>query len=121
MPGRPATPSVIVRASVSKPGFKPSVPASRTYVFPEKVKTQSWPGGNWPSASVNGQLIDLEMDSEVVNDPAYSGLIVNSLLELPSISIITDLKNLFDPASGIYVNALGQAGWRGNGGRTYLS
>ncbi len=105
--GRPATPSVIVRASVSKPGFKPSVPDSRTYVFPEKVKTQSWPGGNWPSASVNGQLIDLEMDSEVVNDPAYSGLIVNSLLELPSISIITDLKNLFDPASGIYVNALG--------------
>jgi hypothetical protein len=105
--GRPAAPSVIVRASVSKSGFKPSVPASRTYVFPEKVKTQSWPGGNWPSASVNGQLIDLEMDSEVVNDPAYSGQIVNSLLDLPSISIITDLKNLFDPASGIYVNALG--------------
>jgi hypothetical protein len=43
----------------------------------------------------------------VVNDPSYSGQIVSSLLSIPSISIITDLKNLFDPASGIYVNATG--------------
>ena len=105
--GRPATPSVVVRASSGKSGYKPSIPVSRTYVFTEKVKTQSWPGGDWPSWNINGQLIDLEMDSEVVNDPLYSGQIVNSLLGIPSISIITDLKNLFDPASGIYVNASG--------------
>jgi len=104
---RPVTPSVIIRASVVKSGYKPSIPVSRTYVFTEKVKTQAWPGGNWPSGSVNGQLIDLEMDSEVVNDPNYSGQIINSLLGIPSVSIITDLKNLFDPASGIYVNAMG--------------
>jgi hypothetical protein len=105
--GRPVTPSVIVRASVSKSGYKPSFPVSRTFIFLEKVKTQSWPGGNWPSGDINGQLIDLAMDPEVVNDPLYSGQIVSSLLSIPSISIITDLKNLFDPASGIYVNATG--------------
>ncbi len=105
--GRPVTPSVIIRASVFKSGYKPSVPVSRTYIFTEKVKTQVWPQGNWPTGSVNGQLIDLDMDNEVVNDPAYSGQIVNSLLGIPSISIITDIKNLFDPARGIYVNAAG--------------
>lgn len=105
--GRPATPSVIVRASASKPGFKPAISSSRTYIFAEKVRSQSWPGGNWPSMNINGQYIDLAMDPEVVNDPAYSGQIVSSLLGIPSISIITDIKNLFDPASGIYVNAQG--------------
>lgn len=110
--GRPATPSVIVRASASKPGYKPAIPASRTYIFAEKVKTQSWPGGGWPATSVNGQLFDLEMDPEVVNNPVYSGQITGSLLGIPSISIITDNKNLFDPASGIYVNATGHGlGW----------
>jgi len=105
--GRPVTPSVIIRASLGKSGYKPSKPVSRTFIFAEKVKTQSWPGGGWPSFNVNGQLIDLEMDSEVVNDPNYSSQIVSSLKGIPSISIITDLKNLFDPASGIYVNAGG--------------
>ena len=105
--GRPSTPSVIVRASVSKPGYKPSISTSRTYVFTDKVRSQKWPGGGWPAMDVNGQLIDLAMDPDVVNDPAYSGQIGSSLLGIPSISIITDLKNLFDPASGIYVNAMG--------------
>jgi hypothetical protein len=105
--GRPVTPSVIVRASVSKPGYKPAISASRTYIFADKVKTQKWPGGDWPSTQINGQLIDLEMDPDVVNNPVYSGQIISSLLSIPSISIITDLKNLFDPASGIYVNATG--------------
>ena len=77
--GRPATPSVIVRASASKPGFKPAISSSRTYIFAEKVRTQSWPGGSWPSMDINGQFIDLAMDPEVVNDPAYSGQIVSSL------------------------------------------
>ena len=105
--GRPVTPSVIIRASLGKSGYKPSKPVSRTFIFAEKVKTQSWPGGGWPSYNVNGQLIDLEMDSEVVNDPVYSSQIIGSLKGIPSISIITGLKNLFDPASGIYVNAAG--------------
>jgi hypothetical protein len=47
------------------------------------------------------------MDGKVVNDPIYSNQITTSLMGIPSISIITDLKNLFDPASGIYVNAAG--------------
>jgi len=104
---RPVTPAVIVRASLYRDGFRSSVPVSRTFIFPEKVRTQSFPGGGWPSFNVNGQVIDTDMDVDIVNNQAYSGQIVSSLLSIPSVSIITDLKNLFDPASGIYVNATG--------------
>ncbi len=110
--GRPAVPSVTVRASASRPGMKPAMPSTRTYIFPEKVRTQKWPGGNWPATSVNGQLIDLEMDPDVVSDPLYSPQLTGSLLGIPSVSIVTDNRNLFDPASGIYVNAKGHGlGW----------
>lgn len=110
--GRPATPSVTVRASPSKPGMKPAMSSTRTYIFPEKVRTQKWPGGNWPNNDINGQLIDLEMDPEVVGDPLYASQLTGSLLGIPSVSIVTDNRNLFDPASGIYVNAKGHGlGW----------
>jgi len=105
--GRPVTPAVVVRASVADPGFKPAKPVSATYIFLEKVKKQKYPGGEWPSASVNGQLIDLEIDTLVVKNPSYSTLFNTSLKDIPTISLITDLDNLFDPATGIYVNAEG--------------
>lgn len=105
--GRALTPSVIIRASVVKAGFKPSKPKAATYIFPEKLKTQSFPGGNWPTYNINSQLIDLAIDSRVVNDPLYSSSFVASFMAIPSVSLITDNKNLFDAAEGIYVNADG--------------
>ncbi|MFZ5939748.1 MAG: CotH kinase family protein [Bacteroidota bacterium] len=105
--GRPATPGVVVRVSAFKDGYKPSKPVAASYIYIEKVKTQGNPGGEWPTYNINGQSIDLAMDSKVVNATAYSGLIDDALLDIPTISVVTDLKNLFDPASGIYVNAEG--------------
>lgn len=103
--GRPLTPGVVIRASYARQGSPLSFPVLRTYLFTAEVRTQAWPGGRWPSTTVNNQQIDLEMDAKVVNDPDYSSLIDDALLSLPSISIATDLNNLFDPDSGIYVNA----------------
>lgn len=105
--GRASTPAVVLRASITKEGLKPSKPSGRTYIFIEKVKSQKWPGGDWPNSNVNGQIIDFDMDSRVITNPAYTSQVTNSLLDIPSISIITDNKNLFDPATGIYVNADG--------------
>ena len=105
--GRPRTPCFMVRASLLQPGFKPSKPRAATYLFIESIKTQSWPGGEWPNTNINGQIIDLDMDSKVVDNPEYASLIDDALLDIPTISIITDVKNLFDPATGIYVNAEG--------------
>jgi hypothetical protein len=104
--GRPKTPAFLVRASLKKSGSAVSLPQTRTYIFIDKVKIQKYPGGGWPSTSVNGQIIDVEMDPKVVNDARYSSDMNNALLALPSISIVTDLSGLFDPVTGIYVNAL---------------
>ena len=109
---RPLTPVVIVRAALIGAGFRSSFPIGQSYIFTSEVAVQDFPGGNWPSTNINGQIIDLQMDSEVVNDPAYSNQIDYSLKAIPSISIITDIKYLFDADSGIYVNAFGHGdGW----------
>jgi len=104
---RPATPAFIVRACLKKDGFANSESKTATYIFIDEVKTQEYPGGEWPTTNINEQEIDLEMDPDVVNNPQYSDFIDDALLDIPSIAISTDLDNLFDPASGIYVNAWG--------------
>ena len=103
--GRPATPVFIVRASLVADGFSPSRPVTQSYIFLDKVLTQDHPGGDWPVSSVNGQLIDLPMDPDVVNDLRYRPRLEESLLDIPSVSLVTDNANLFNPSSGIYVNA----------------
>ena len=105
--GRGTTPAVVVRASITKTGYNPSKPKTQTYIFVDKVKNQSYPGGDWPNTNVNNQIIYYKMDSAVVNDSRYVNQIDDALLAVPSISIVTDMKNLFDPAMGIYVNAYG--------------
>ena len=104
--GRAKTPCYIVRASLQKPGLDPSFPYTQTYIFLDQVITQTKPGGDWPSStSVNGQTIDLEMDPDITTSPKYSGLMISSLTAIPSISVVTNIKDLFDPTTGIYVNA----------------
>ncbi|MHC4743835.1 MAG: chitobiase/beta-hexosaminidase C-terminal domain-containing protein [Planctomycetota bacterium] len=89
--------------------WKPSEVETHTYIYIADVKTQSpngeKPGPDWPpQGSTNGQVINYGMDPDVVNDPSYSHLIDDALLAIPSISIVTDLKHLFNPVTGIYVN-----------------
>ncbi len=99
-----------LRAAAIKTGWYPSPVETSTYIFVKDVVTQSptgaKPGPAWPSSGVNGQTIDYGMDPDVVNDPRYQNLMDDALLAIPSISLVTDLANLFDPQKGIYVNAL---------------
>lgn len=103
--GRAATPAVMVRASLLKTGFNPSIPETRTYIFVNKVRNQTYPGSPWPASNINGQVMDYDMDPEVVNDARYTSLIEKALLDIPSFSLVTDNDNLFHPSTGIYVNA----------------
>ena len=108
---RSLTPAVVVRASIIKNGFSASKPVSRTFINIEKVKTQSYPGDSWPphnTSDKNLQYMDYEMDPEVVNDKLYQNQMDEALLDLPTISVITDNANLFNRDTGIYVNAEGQ-------------
>ncbi len=101
-----------LRVRAIKSGWKPSPVATRTYLFLSDVVKQTGSivqlGAGWPAAgSVSGQSIDYGMDPEVVNDPRYADLIDDALRAIPSISLVTDLANLFDSATGIYVHASG--------------
>jgi hypothetical protein len=104
---RAKTPGIIVRASIKHENGSIGFPQCKSYIFIDKIRDQTFPGGNWPPEAyrgINGHNIDYSMDSAVVNNPAYKDLIDSALLDIPTVSIATNLKNLFDPASGIYVN-----------------
>jgi hypothetical protein len=101
-----------LRARAYKSGYKPSAIETQTYLFVSDVITQSdtpyltMQGAGWPSGNINDQLIDYGMDPDVTNDPKYKDLMDDALLSIPSISLVTNLDNLFSASTGIYVNAL---------------
>ena len=107
---RGKTPGVILRACTLAPDNSLSESITNTYLFLNKIGELSpdgvKPGTGWPNPSTSGQYIDYGMDPNVLNDSRYSSLIDDALLAIPTISIATDLKNLFDPDSGIYMNAM---------------
>ena len=98
-----------VRAAAFKPNYQDPNVVTKTYIFVGDVIKQSPngqpPGPDWPTGSVNGQVIDYGLDPDIVNDPRWAGLIEDALLDIPSISLVTDLANLFDRNTGIYVHA----------------
>lgn len=118
-----------LRARAVKPGWKNSDTSTCTYVFVADVIHQSaggqrptteWPspsssstpsgpgqrpGEGGPGGSGGSQVMDYGMDPDVVNDPCYADLMEEALLSIPSISLVTDLDNLFDTTTGIYMNA----------------
>jgi len=105
--GRAKTPCYIVRASLQQPGLDPSFPYTQTYIFLDQVMNQTGPGGNWPASGsyVNGQTIDLDMDPDITKSSTYAELMQGALTDIPSISVVAELSDLFNPATGIYVNA----------------
>ena len=111
------TPAVVVRATCAKADYDSSKVITHSYIFIESVKTQSTPGGIWPApyaswGSFDSQEIDYEMDPDIVNATAYKDSIDDALLQIPSISVVTDNGNLFDKTTGIYMNAISQGdGW----------
>lgn len=98
-----------IRAIAYKTGWMDSKIKTHTYIFVADVKTQSSTGArpstDWPDPTQSGQWIDYGMDPDVVNDPTYTDDVETALTQIPTISLVTDLDNLFDPTIGIYVNA----------------
>ncbi|HYW80535.1 MAG TPA: lamin tail domain-containing protein, partial [Thermoguttaceae bacterium] len=84
---------------------------TRTYLFPADVVTQSStgqaPGPDWPIGSVNGQIINYGMDPDIVNQTwgPYGTNVADALTAIPTMSMVTDVDNLFDSSTGIFVHA----------------
>ena len=77
-----------------------------TYVFLDGVISQGNAPPGYPT-EWSAFPADYEMDPEVTNDAAYRSLMRPALLQIPTLSIVTDTGNLFDAATGIYQNPLG--------------
>jgi len=110
--GRFTAPGVILRAIAIKQGFESSRSITHTYFFLNKIKELSpdeqKPGSGWPERNMNNgsvQYMDYGIDPDVLNDFFNQEKILEIFFSLPTISLVTDLENLFDPQSGIYVNA----------------
>ncbi|VGO20320.1 lamin tail domain-containing protein [Pontiella sulfatireligans] len=101
--------TTVLRAAAFLTGYQPSDVDTQTYLFLGDIIAQGTSVASldpyFPSSSVNGQGFDYGMDTDVTQDPDYSGEIESALKAIPSISIVTDPDNLFDASSGIYVNA----------------
>lgn len=97
-----------LRARTFRDDYKPSFVTTATYIFLDDVIQQSpngeTPGPGWAVGNVNGQSIDYGIDPDIIAQYGANA-VKESLSSLPTISITTDLANLFDAATGIYVNA----------------
>ncbi len=103
------TRTTVIRAAAFRSGYLDSPVVTRSYFFVEDVIRQSptgqAPGTGWPTGAVNGQLIDYGMDPDIVNSAAWTGQIRGAMVAVPTLSLVTDLANIFDASTGIYVNA----------------
>ncbi len=103
-----------IRAAGFAPGYLTGQSDTQTYLFVEDIIRQS-PNHETPSSStdwpaqgtVNGQIIDYGMDQRIVNNSTYSTMVRSGFSSIPTFSITMDVKDLFNPGSGIYVNPWG--------------
>lgn len=102
------TTSTALRAAAFKTGFRPSNVDTQTYLFLDDVLNQPAqpPGYPLPWRQRNGNSIpgDFQMDPDVVGTIYTREELKDSLRDLPTISIVTDISNLFDQQTGIQVN-----------------
>lgn len=109
--------TAVLRAAAFKPGFEPSNVDTQSYLFLEDVAVQGNPPG-YPS-TWGGVPADYAMDpnpsdyARAAGNPAFTpsqarAAIVTSLRAIPTLSIVTDPGNLFDPTTGIYLNPSGR-------------
>ncbi len=111
---RGKTPGVILRAYAYKSGYTPTNVDTQTYLFLDKVTSLSpdgeKPGGKWPDEYIvdgfyaTRQSIDYGMDPDVYENVTPEDWL-NAMTQIQTISMVTDFDNLFDPETGIYMNA----------------
>lgn len=110
--GRDRAPGFCVNAVATQSDTAITKVVSHTYLYVNSVVELSpdgqKPGPGWITQNTgrNGKNINYGMDRQITNHALYKDKIVPALLDIPTFSMIMDLKDLFDPQKGIYVNAL---------------
>ncbi|WP_146454978.1 lamin tail domain-containing protein [Rubripirellula tenax] len=96
-----------LRAAAFLPDYVSLPSITRTYLYLDDVLTQSNDGAapvGWPT-TWGTNFVDYGIDPDVI---AFEGeqAVKDALLSLPTISLTTELANLFDEEFGIYSNAV---------------
>jgi hypothetical protein len=106
------TNTTVLRTRAFKTNWKPTDVDTATYLFLADVIYQApnWqqtrvPPPNFP-ASWGRNTVDYGMDPNVVSNYTAAEW-KEALTQIPSMSIVTEMKNLFDASTGIYANADG--------------
>lgn len=128
--------TTMFRAAAFKNGFSPSPIVTQTYIFLEDVLTQTIDPNNpannpfglaYPALWQANAAGDYDMDPEIVtpwddNNPSNTDFGIREALQsLPTMSIVMDQDDLWDPSTGIYNHAtsVGDA-WRRPGSIEYF-
>ena len=104
------TNTTVVRARAFKTNWKPTDVDTHSYIFIADVIRQApnWevtrvPPTNFP-ASWGANTVDYGMDPDIVNRHTLAEW-KEAFTQIPTMSIVTEMGNLFDPTTGIYANA----------------
>ena len=98
------TTTTTLRAAAFKPGYLATNVDTHTYIFLDDVIRQPTNPAGFPNTWYT-RAADYEMDPAVVNDPLYSGQIIDALRTRPTISLVMNVDDLFDQDIGIYSNS----------------
>ncbi len=104
----------IIRAVAIKEDQAPSPIVTSTFIFPDEVIHQSnnpagYPAEWGPYATLTGNAVaDYEMDPEMISDPEFAASVREALLDIPTMSLVTDKGLLFSfsqnpDTGGIYI------------------
>lgn len=108
------TTTTVLRArAIKSPNLRSNV-TSQTFLFIDDIIKQSnnppgYPSTWGPYTGIQGTAIaDYEMDQEIVQDARYKTDFPSAMQALPTISVVTDIKNLFSKntnpdSGGIYI------------------
>ena len=93
-----------LRAMAFKAGLSPTNVDTQSYFFIEDIVVQDNTPPTLPASWAGGGRADYGMDPEVTRDPRFSGIMSDALRSIPTISLVLDAGDLFDPSFGIYAN-----------------
>ncbi|MFV2069654.1 MAG: CotH kinase family protein, partial [Pirellulales bacterium] len=103
--------TTVLRAAGFGEGLARGEIGTQTYLFLDDIVTQS-PNGEtpdgFPTGPVNSQQLDYGLDPVIVDSPIWGPQLREALTSIPTMSMVTDLDNLFGLSNGIYANAGGR-------------
>ena len=101
--------TTVLRAAAFKPGYRATDVDTQSYIFLDQVihATNAPPGypGQWTTQTGSARPSDYVMDPRIVDSPLYGPRMKAALLSHPTVSVVMDRADLFDPQTGIYANS----------------